>query len=356
MKTKSIKTAIILPLIPALVVGIAVLTVIVAVSATVISNDVFDDRIATTYRSVVMSLDDMEKKSNALAISAANNYTVLNAVRNWNNGTDRDTRRVEVLDYLTDLAKEAQVDSFILRDRDGVIVVRVHDPNNYGTADNSPAGNAAAQGRTTTSYSSTPTMALGLNTTTPIMYRGEIIGSIAALYFLHTDDFVNRLSETFEAQFGVFGGDTKMATTLRDQNGQQVLGTIANDDVVDAVLGRGESYRVEKKLFGHNYISYYFPVLNLAGSPIGMIFMGFSTAQMDEGMRLLVTIFLITGFIITVAISSIVYFVVRRSLSGLTAITAAAEALAIGDIEINIPYNDNAYTKNEVTKVERSSP
>jgi methyl-accepting chemotaxis protein len=359
MKNKSIKTAILIPLLVTLLVGFAVVVVAARLLSANIAHRLTVERTTGASSAAVSKLEDYELQSRIVASAVAGNFTVTSNVLNWNNSREGDDERLRVrqnlITYLTNAANELKVDSFIVRDNEGVVILRLHDIDNYGTADGSVSGNAALEGRTTTAYSSTPTMRMGLNTTTPIWHDGEIIGSIAPLYFLHTDRFVDKFSEALSASVTIFADTTRVATTLTDERGERVTGTeITNQSVIDTVLGRGEPYSSELYLFGKPHRTYYFPIKNLAGDPIGMFFVGFSTEYRTKALFDLSITLIIASVIILVVIAFSVLFIVGKCLRKLPVITNAAITISGGDIEIDGLDEGTSPTKNEVILLERA--
>jgi len=68
----------------------------------------------------------------------------------------------------------------------------------------------------------------------------------------------------------------------------------------------------------------------------------------------LLWVIIIIGVVLLVTVSIIVYFIVHSSSKKLPVITAAAEAIALGDIEIQNLDSGTGHTNNEITKLERA--
>jgi methyl-accepting chemotaxis protein len=357
MKRKSIKTAILIPLLPLLTVGIVVLSLIAGNQASNIAERLTNERVYGASRTVTARLQNLEDQTRAIAVSVAGNYTVTQALRRWNNGENGEEARQELISYLRNVARETKMDSFIVRDAEGVVVLRLHS-DLYGDADGSPSGTAALRGETTTTYSSTGTMPLGLNTTAPIRdsQTGEIIGTMTPLVFLHTNDFVDYLSGIFGASVTVFGGNERVATTLVNDAGERVVGTTLEGPIADKVLGEGIPVEGEDvMLFGNRYMATYLPLKShFTGSPVGMLFVGFSTAYADGAMSDLIRGLVISGLVILLGVALMVYIIVNRQTRKLPLITAAAETISMGDIDIKDMDSGTTPTNNEITKLERA--
>ena len=87
-------------------------------------------------------------------------------------------------------------------------------------------------------------------------------------------DFLDRIKEANNLEVTVFYGDTRILTTILDENGERVIGTKATDDIIDKVLNNEQDYKGSVKLFGDKYLAYYTPLRDKNGSPAGMIFAG----------------------------------------------------------------------------------
>jgi len=355
MKNKSIKVTILIPLLAALIAGIVILTFLAVLDISRITARLTDERVRGAAQAAAARLEDLEDLTRVIALTVADNYMVTESLLKWNADTDREETREELFKYLEVIAKETGVDSFIVRDPDGVVVLRLHSPL-YNDIDGSPSAVAALRGEVTTAYSSTGTMPMGLNTTAPIKHDGEIIGCIAPLLFLYTNDFVDHFAEIFDAQVTIFGGNMRVATTLINNDGERAVGTELTGPIADKVLGEGLIHTTEDPitLFGHQYIAQYRPFFGLSGNPVGMFFIGFPTAYADNAMNELIRSFIIVGALILIIIAVIVFFIVHSQTKKLPLITAAAEQIALGDIDISNMDSGTSPTNNEIIKLERA--
>lgn len=72
-----------------------------------------------------------------------------------------------------------------------------------------------------------------------------------------------------------FYGDTRVLTTLKNEDGSSFVGTVAHADVVKDVLRDGHEMFYKKILVGDKpYFAYYTPLYNGDGACIGMVFAG----------------------------------------------------------------------------------
>lgn len=76
-------------------------------------------------------------------------------------------------------------------------------------------------------------------------------------------------------EYTIFWRDTRILTSIRNDDGTRAVGTKAAAEVVRNVLGEGKAYFYKKVLVnGRNYIGYYIPFSNSDGAATGMIFAG----------------------------------------------------------------------------------
>lgn len=75
--------------------------------------------------------------------------------------------------------------------------------------------------------------------------------------------------------YTVFWRDTRILTSIRNDDGTRAVGTKAASEVIQNVLGGGKAYFYKRVLVnGRNYIGYYIPFTNSEGSTTGMFFAG----------------------------------------------------------------------------------
>jgi len=341
----SLKGKLIIPIIAVMLVTIVVIVVFVSYETRMLADDLTQERLAVSGRAVAARLESMEEQSQVIGIATASSYEVITAVRSWNAGHDREQIRADLTVYLSAAMQAYGVDSFVVRDRDGRVILRMHSPL-YDDIDGSPANIAAMEGRMTTSYSSTGTMPMGLNTTVPVRYGGEIIGNIVPLSFLHTDDFVDGFSEIFNAQITVFAGNERAATTFRNDAGQRATGTTLEGPIADTVLGRGQTLMTEAVLFGISYHTYYIPLKNLEGTPVGMFFVGFSGEHVQTAVLNKQVLLIVIGVISLLVSGVLLFTIITRLLKPVGILTANIKEVSAGNLNINM--NRSRLSKDEI--------
>lgn len=104
----------------------------------------------------------------------------------------------------------------------------------------------------------------------------ETSGVISKGKFQLTDnvDFLDKIKEANDLEVTILYGDTRILTTILDDNGERVVGTKAPESVAEQVINHEQDYKGSVKLFGDKYLAYYTPLRDKDGSIAGMIFAG----------------------------------------------------------------------------------
>jgi methyl-accepting chemotaxis protein len=215
----------------------------------------------------------------------------------------------------------------------------VHDPNNFNDHDGSPAAARALDtGLPNTGFSSTATMAMGLNTTQPIWHEGELIGLLSPLFFLHTDEFVDSFANIFDADASIYSGSrrSRVATTLRNDMNQRALTDDIDSYLEERVMGNGESVMMEERIFGVPYHTYYMPLRNMGGTPVGMMSVGFSVESTIAAGNALQRNMLLICVLGLAAAGILMFVLIRRSLRPLETLAQTVTDITAGNIHINI--------------------
>lgn len=115
--------------------------------------------------------------------------------------------------------------------------------------------------------------------------------------------FVDRLGELTGNHVTFLRGDTRVATTVKKEDGARATGAKCPAEVAEAVIHGGKNYTGYVEVMGHQYYSVYEPLKGGDGQIVGMIFMGIPTRTIDAikddyissvGIAVLVTVILIS--------------------------------------------------------------
>lgn len=183
-----------------------------------------------------------------------------------------------------------------------------------------------------------------LNAAYPGDYRLE--GDVAYLLYKGDADITREYSliDQFKEDTGLditlFYQDTRILTTLRNANGERIVGSGAPDVVIRDVLNSGEDHFYTNTLInGKSYFSYYTPVRNQDGSIVGMLFIGKSSASVSQSIQRYVypLAILIIAFVVLVALC--IYFYTKRFVAVLLNIHSFLSEVAAGNLNATLDHS-----------------
>ena len=126
--------------------------------------------------------------------------------------------------------------------------------------------------------------------------RGNIIGAVVTGHDLSESKYVDAVKEYTGSEVTLFDEDTRLSTTLVDETGKRVIGTKANDFVIDTVLRQRRNYGLQITLFGSEYFAYYSPLV-IDGNVAGMLFTGVNIEKALSTQRTMMNTVLTVGII-----------------------------------------------------------
>jgi len=346
---KSLKSKLIVPMISMLVVLVALLIGLGAISQRTLGTTLTRARVDSSVSVAKQWLTNIEKQMYLAAIAVARNDIMTDTLRRWNSGDNRDLVRRELLTYLTEAVTISGASSFIVRDASGVTVMRHHDPNNYNDHDGSLSAAAALRGESSTSFFSTVSEPMAIVATIPVRNAGEIIGVVTALYFLHTEEFVDSFKEIFKAETTVFVGNIRAATTLKSADGRRLTGTEAPQEVAQQVLVNKIDFSGGIDILGDHHYVHYFPLLNPAGATLGMIFIGFSSADTRASVEKSSWEMVIIGAIGLLLVAAVMFFMVLRTLKPINVLSKTLNDIANGEGDLTVRIESKS--QDEIGKV-----
>ena len=157
------------------------------------------------------------------------------------------------------------------------------------------------------------------------LYKGEVkidqhypvLGEIAAI----TGEMIT-----------LFCRDTRVATTIRDEKGQPIVGTKAPPEVGAKVLGQGECYFGHTFIAGKPYITAYLPLKNPEGETVGMYFLGQSIEHIQEAKLASLTRQLsVTGLSLFLGTLLLLLFFTKSITEPFSQVTGACREIARGN-------------------------
>lgn len=175
-----------------------------------------------------------------------------------------------------------------------------------------------------------------------IAYPGEIRLEDGLFYMGEADltnDFAlaDRIKENTGAEITIFYEDTRVVTTITDDEGNRIIGSVlGNDQITDAIFNGNEYYSSKVKIRGDSYYGYYVPLYN-GDKVCGMVFAGMTNESVVANVRTIamkiVLVFLL-AFLIILGIASAY---ARNLVDRLDKIRYYIGGLAENDFSENMP-------------------
>ena len=160
-------------------------------------------------------------------------------------------------------------------------------------------------------------------------------------------EVIDHLKEETGIDTTFFWGDTIVSTSLINADNTRNIGVQADKEIVDAVIGRGETYYTSNlNINGEDYCACYLPVYQEGSNTeiVGMVFVGCPRA--DENKLIRQSIFQIAGLaLISMILLSVVVSLIARNMSkALRYSTGELEKITDGRLvfETNETYQNRA--------------
>ena len=289
---KSLKSRIIAPMAGTLAVVLVGIVIYVGMSTASLAYDFEGSHMSASVQSVRAYLAAHEQQTRIAAIALGSDSELHRLMRG---GT-----RLEVWQHLVSQKGRMGVNEIIVADAAGVTVARSHLRDSYGDdVSGVPSIAAGLRGEVLNLYTPTPTARMVMTTASPILDNGVLVGAVVVNFVVGSSEFLDGVRDIFGVDATVFTADgTSVASTLilPDGSGDRAVGTSARQDIIDAVLVRGEHLTINLDVFGVlPYLAYYFPLPGADGNPNGMFFIGVSRERAVAAINMQIIIMIIIG-------------------------------------------------------------
>ena len=320
MIKKSFKRKIILPTTVVLCVLVAIHTAFLSVRFSAFSDSLVDEKLIANIRSLESYLEDCIANSQRAVMSMAQNPDVIRAVR--------DRNRNEILRIFSPLLDLYCINFYTILDSEGIVLARVHEPDNYG---DSLAYQQNIQdaifGKVSTYFEEGTSVKVSVRTGVPVYDTdGTLIGVLSSGVRFDSESAVEDLKTYLNSEVTVFLGNTRIYTTIL-RNGQSIAGTTLNPEIAKIVLGDKREYSGNADILGETYKAFYKPLLNPQDEAFAVIFLGMPLAKIKRESNS----FLLNGIII-----------------GLIALAVSVTLLSFIISTISRPINILAYNMGDI--------
>lgn len=171
------------------------------------------------------------------------------------------------------------------------------------------------------------------------------------------DTGFDKIKDEAGIDIAIFYGDTRYVNTIRDASGERVVGTKAREDVIENVLGRGESMFVERIDIlgnGSEYFGYYVPIYDdTQADPVGIVFTGMEQSAVEKQINSVIYVLLGVGILVVVVSSLICILIVTKMVKKIQSSVKIVEEVAEGNLTLSVAETD-LHAKDEVGDVLRA--
>lgn len=179
-----------------------------------------------------------------------------------------------------------------------------------------------------------------------ILYKGEFDVTNAT-------EIADHVKSATDMDITVFYGDTRYMSSVVNEQGERIIGTTAQEVVIDKVLkGNQEYFSDDVNVNGVPYFGYYIP-LTEDGQVVGMVFSGMPQTEAKTEINRIIS--LIAGIMILFMLlfTGTTIAVVKSMAKGLIRGTGALEQVAAGKLNVELDSRF-ANRKDEIGQISRA--
>lgn len=304
----TIKFKILIPMILLIVICSAA----VLVSTVILFNSYIESSINESINvasAIVENEFESEKtRSYTVASEMAENNELIRAVA----ANDRQT----ILKIATELQKNSGVEFCTILDAEGTVLVRAHEPDNYGDSLASQLNiKSAMSGKILTAIEQGSAVRLSIRSGAPLFDdSGNVIGVVSVGFRMDTYRFVDYIKLITGCEATVFLGDERISTTVVKEDETRAVGTQADSAVSSQVL-TGKIYSGKTKILDKDAIARYLPIYGPNDNVIGMLFVGKYLSE-ENGILLSFVGSALIIMLVIVALSILIALFVSRNIEG----------------------------------------
>ena len=333
----TLKSRITFPIILVMTLTIIAMVGFVARTTRIIIEDNEKNNIASSAQAIQTHLSALEQQTFLAAIAMGDSTELIRLIREGD--------REALWQFTYDRKRYLNVDEIIIGSAYGYTLARSHiryhigDMFAYGDdISQVPSVAAALRGETPTFYSPTPTACMVMTSSAPIMDGSTLMGSVVVNFVVGHENFLDNIREIFGVDATVFRRDGQsVASTLVDPNTRDnAVGTAAREDIIETVIGSGQSKFLELNILGIPYLAYYFPLAGIDGNPNAMFFIGVSQEQSIAHISSQIRNIILIAILGVTTVSALMYILISKSLKPLGTLAENIKDVAIGNMNVNI--------------------
>lgn len=148
---------------------------------------------------------------------------------------------------------------------------------------------------------------------------------------------IDQINETSGADITIFYEDKRMLTSVRNNDGSRVVGTLAAKEVSEEVLNKGNSYFSNNvSVNGEPYFGYYMPLKNSDQKISGMVFAGKSRKSVIHAVSLSIVRICLMITVVLSAASLLALKFARDIITSLNKTKKFLGSIAEGDLSVRM--------------------
>jgi methyl-accepting chemotaxis protein len=165
------------------------------------------------------------------------------------------------------------------------------------------------------------------------LYKGDILIN-------NNFDIVDKIKEAIGSECTIFNLDTRITTTIIDDNGNRIIGTKAPDNIIKDTLDNGNIYNGSAVIRNEGYATTYVPIKDKSGNTIGMFFVGKSDREIFNEVLKILSKAILAAFIMFTLMGFGIVFLTKKILLNplykmvkVTSIAAKGELHSVCDVK-----------------------
>lgn len=170
-----------------------------------------------------------------------------------------------------------------------------------------------------------------------------------------TVDLADGIKEGANIDVTICYGDTRYMTSVKDANGERILGTKAGPRAVENVLGKGEEFfATDAVVADQEYFGYYVPLFDFdTGETVGMVFAGMPRADAEAEIRSISLLIAAATVILMVICMGLIWVIVGRMSKRLK--EGVDSVLLVSEGKLNFDVNQAMLAhKDEIGDISRA--
>ncbi|WP_432650624.1 methyl-accepting chemotaxis protein [Huintestinicola sp.] len=186
---------------------------------------------------------------------------------------------------------------------------------------------------------------------TPVYYDANgysnLVGVAVLGYNLSNSEVLDPIKEQINSEVSLIAGDSVIATTFTDENGERAVGTQIDGKVYEKIMTDGESVTGRAKMQGGEYFIQYEPITDVNGNVCGALFAGMSTAESDKSFGQVIITAAGAAIVILIAAILLIGVFIRRVIARpIVELNRLAEDMSKG--RLSAPENGYKFGNNEL--------